>query len=137
MLHFYFNNDKFLNCKHNFYFRGGSREVGASGGDQGNWYPPKIEHLNFRWQPSFYPAFYFNFAIACFYFLISFFSISFFNYNWKITILIVYLSLICIYSITLIFSHLSLITILNKICFYSFRSSHSEIFYKIATSVLH
>ena len=99
--------------------------------------PPKIEHLNFWYQPSFYPAFYFNFVIANLYFLISLFSISFFNYNWKMNILIVYLSLICIYSIMLIFSHLSLIIILNKICFYPFRSSHWEIFYKIATSVLH
>ena len=110
-----------------------------------NWHPrpaglaplPKIEHLHFWWQPSFYPAFYFKFVIAYLYFLIFLFSISFFNYNWKTTILIVYLILICIYSIILIFSHLSLITILNKICFYPFRSSHWEIFYKIATSVLH
>ena len=77
--------------------------------------PPKIEHLNFWWQPSFYPIFYFNFVIAYLYFLIFLFWISFFNYNWKMAILIVYLSLICIYSIMLIFSHLSLITILNKI----------------------
>ena len=99
--------------------------------------PPKIEHLNFWWQPSFCPAFYFNFVIANLTFLISLFSISFFNYIWKMTILIVYLSLICIYSIMLIFPHLSLITILNKICFYPFRNSHWEIFYKIATSALH
>ena len=111
--------------------RGGSR------GGPGGLVPSKIEHLNFWWQPSFYPVFYFNFVIAYLYFLISLFSISFFNYNWKMAILIVYLSLICIYSIMLIFSHLSLITILNKICFYPFRSSHWEIFYKIATSVLH
>ena len=97
--------------------------------------PPKIKHLNFWWQPSFYPAFSFNFVIMNLYFLISLFFISFFNYNWKMTILIVYLNLICIY--TLIFSHVSLIIILNKICFYSFRSSHWGIFYKMATSVLH
>ena len=51
-----------------------------------DWSPPKIEHLNFWWQPSFYTAFYFNFVITCLYFrlyfLISLFSISFFNYNW-------------------------------------------------------
>ena len=112
-------------------FRGGSR------GGPGELVPPKIEHLNFWWQPSFYPAFYFNFVKANLYFLFSVFSISFFIYNWKMTILIVYLSLICIYSIMLTFSHLSLIIILNKMCFYPFRSSHWEIFYKIATSVLH
>ena len=67
----------------------------------------------------------------------SLFPISFFPYNWKMTILIVYVSLTYIYSIMLIFSHLSLITILNKASFYPFRSSHWEIFYKIATSVLH
>ena len=99
--------------------------------------PPKIEHLNFWWQPSFYPKFHFNFVIAYHTFFVSLFSISFFNYIWKMTILIVCLSLICIYSIMLIFSNLSLITILNKICFYPFRSSHWEIFYKIATSALH
>ena len=92
-----------------------------SGADPGGtrWTAPlptsKIEHLNFWWQPSFYPVFYFNFVIAYLYFLIFLISISFLNYNWKMAILIVYLSLICIYSIMLIFSHLSLITILNKI----------------------
>ena len=99
--------------------------------------PPKIDHLNFWWQPSFYPAFHFKLVIVNLYFLISRFLISFFNYNWKLTISIVYLSLTCIYSIMLTFSHLSLIIIvLNKICFYLFRSSYWEIFYKIATSVL-
>ena len=49
------------------------------GGDQGDWSrPPKIEHLNFWWQPSFYPAFYFNFFIINLYFLISLFFIFFF-----------------------------------------------------------
>ena len=107
------------------------------GGEPAGLVPPKIEHLNFWWQPSFYLEFYFNFVIAYHTFLISLFSISFFNYIWKMTILIVCLSLICIYSIMLIFSHLSLITILNKICFYPFRSSHWDIYYKIATSALH
>ena len=68
----------------------------------GRMVPPKIEHLNLWWQPSFYPAFYFNFVIAYLYFLISLFSISL--NNWKMTILIVYLSLTCIYSITLLWS---------------------------------
>ena len=35
------------------------------------------------------------------------------------------------------FLKIALIIVLNKICFYSFRSSCWEIFYKIATSVLH
>ena len=61
------------------------------------------------------------------------------------SILIVYLtlkgfaSLICIYSFILVFryftgciSHVSLIVVLNKLSRYSFRSSHWEIFYKIA-----
>ena len=43
----------------------------------------KIEHLTFWWQPSFYPAFYFNFVTAYLYLVIFYFSISYFNYNWK------------------------------------------------------
>ena len=107
------------------------------GRNQGDWYPTKIEHLKFRSKPSFYPAFYFNFVKANLYFLISLFSSSIFNYNSKMAIPIVYLSLIRIYSIILIFSNLSLIIMLNKICFYPFISSHWHIFSKIATSVLH
>ena len=41
-------------------------------------HPPKIKHLNFWWQPSFYPAFYFKFVIINLYFLISLFFVSFF-----------------------------------------------------------
>ena len=71
--------------------------IQEGGGDQQDWPSPKFEHLNFWWQPSFYPAFYVSFVIAYLYFLISLFSISVFNYDWKMTILIVSLSLICIY----------------------------------------
>ena len=110
-------------------------DPGSKGKGPGGLVSPEIEHLNFWWQPSFYPAFYFNFVIAYLYFLISLFSISFFNYNWKMTILIVYLSLICIYPIILIFSYLSLCW--TKYVFIRFRSSLWEIFYKIPTSVLH
>ena len=106
------------------------------GGEPTGLVPPKVEHLNVWWQPSFYPAFYFTFVIVYIYFLISLFSISFFNYNWKMTILIVCLSLIYICSIMLIFSHLFW-SLYWAECFYLFRSSHWEIFYKIATSVLH
>ena len=115
------------------------RKQGRIQGGSGGLVPPKIEHLNFWWQPGFYPALYFNFAIINLYFLIFLFLISFLNYIWKMTFLIVYLSLTYIYSVSVMlkFLHFSLIIILSKICFYSFRSSHWEIFYKITTPVLH
>lgn len=64
----------------------------GSRGEQRNWFPPKTEHPNFWWQPVFCSEFYFT-SIINLYLLISFFSISFFKYHWKMVISIVYLSL--------------------------------------------
>ena len=103
-------------------------------GDQGNWSLPKIEHLNFWWQPGFYPAL--NYVIINIYFLISLFLVSFLNFNWKMTffnrIFKPYLRLFSYFKVfTSFFDHY----IKQNICFYSFRSSHWEIFYKLATPV--
>ena len=56
--------------------------------DQRDWSPPKIQHLKFWWQPSFY--YYFTFVMVNLYSVISLFC--FFNYCLEIVILIVCLA---------------------------------------------